>query len=525
MSETRASRKEIARKHLKKNRKNSIFKIAGIILLVLAVVAGMVFGISKLTQNPLASGAPAKTKSFYNQKLNWQSCENGMYCATMQAPVDWNNPKGDKVSIALIKTQATGQKQGSIVMNPGGPGSSGYDWVKDSAMSTISSKVTQSYDIVGFDPRGINKSDGIKCLDDKQHDTFRTNTANMDSDSGLAKLRTEYKSIADSCKKNSGPVLGHMDTASVARDMDLIRALIGEQKLNYLGFSYGTLLGATYANLYPEHVGHVVLDGAVDPALSYSEVTKIQASGFEQALKEYAQSCIKQKPCPLDPDGDGDAKAIVSSIQKMLNDNLSKPMKTSDGRTATSSILAQGIMVPLYNNLLWPTLSQAISEAMAGKPDRLVQFSDASAERGNDGKYTGNSDFSFMAVNCLDYSIPSDTKSIRADEAALEKVSPTFGRYMAGGGVICENWPYKTIRKIGPISTTSKSPLLVIGTSGDPATPFASAQNLTKELGNARLLKWKGQGHTAYGRSNDCVRDTVDNYFLSGNLPENNKTC
>ncbi|MFT4147306.1 MAG: alpha/beta hydrolase [Micrococcaceae bacterium] len=525
----RNQREQLTRRHLKKANDKNYGKVILALLLVVALIAAAWYAYTLITTNPYAKGIPRNLKSYYKQNVNWTSCENGMQCATVEAPVDWDNPSSDKVSLQLIKINATGQKQGSLVINPGGPGGSGYDWVRDSAMSTLSSTVTSAYDVVGFDPRGVGKSSAIKCLDDKDHDAYRANTANLDTDDGLQKLRDEYAKIAQSCKDNSGPVIGHMDTASVAKDMDMIRALLKENQLNYLGFSYGTLLGASYAGLFPDHVGHMVLDGAVDPAISYSEVTKGQATGFEQSLKAFANDCVQKKNCSLSQDDQGNtlsADDIVKKVRQMLTDNNTSPMKTKDGRTATSSMLVQGIMVPLYNNLMWPTLADALASAMYNKsPDSLIQFSDASAGRSSDGSYSNNSDFAFMAVNCLDYSIPSDTQSIRSDEAALKKASPTFGQYMAGGGAICEKWPYKTIRQLGPISTSSSNPLLVVGTSGDPATPFASAENLTKELGNAKLLKWNGQGHTAYGRSNDCVRDSVDNFLLKGTVPEDGKTC
>ena len=222
----------------------------------------------------IAAAAPAELRSFYSQQLDWKPCEGSFECAKVKVPLDYSKPDGDRIELAVIKLATKGDKKGTLLVNPGGPGGSGYDFVRDAANTNISEKVRSAYDIVGFDPRGVKRSAPVTCLTDKERDASRAKTYALDTDAGLNAALADNKAIAAKCAEKTGPVLGHIDTVSAAKDLDILRGVVNDAKLNYLGYSYGTLLGATYASLFPDNVGRLVLDGALDPSLSYEELTR-----------------------------------------------------------------------------------------------------------------------------------------------------------------------------------------------------------------------------------------------------------
>ncbi len=241
------------------------------------------------TPNPeIASAAPAELRSYYTQQVDWTACEADFECAKIKVPLDYSKPDGDSIEIAALKLSTKGSsKKGSLLVNPGGPGGSGYDFVRDAGTTHFSEKLRANYDIVGFDPRGVKRSAPVTCLTDQERDASRAKIYDLDTDAGLAETLADNKAIAAKCEEKTGPVLGHIDTVSAAKDLDILRAVLNDTKLNYLGFSYGTFLGSTYASLFPDNVGRMVLDGAMDPSLSYEELTSGQAKAFEKAIRAY----------------------------------------------------------------------------------------------------------------------------------------------------------------------------------------------------------------------------------------------
>jgi pimeloyl-ACP methyl ester carboxylesterase len=469
----------------------------------------------------IAAAAPAALRGFYSQQVNWTPCESDFQCAKIKVPLDYSKPDGESIEIAAIKLPTGSTKKGSLLVNPGGPGGSGYDFVKGAAATNISDKVRANYDIVGFDPRGVKRSAPVTCLTDPERDAYGAKIYALNSDAGLAAALADNKVIADKCIEKTGPLLGHVDTVSAAKDMDILRAAVNDTKLNYLGYSYGTFLGSTYASLFPDNVGRMVLDGALDPSITYEELTSGQAKAFEKALRAYVQRCQQESGCPLS----GSVDEGIQQIRDVIAAVEANPLKARDGRIVSASMVVTGIIVPLYNDDNWPILTQALDQILKGDPTQLQRLADFNADREPNGTYSSNSTFAFNAINCLDHPMATDTAAMRADEQRLRQDSPTLGYYFAYGGSNCKDWPYESVRTPAPVEYNGSADLVVVGTTGDPATPVEWASSLRKQLGKASLLTWKGEGHTAYGRSNDCISNAVDSYLVDGKTPVDNTVC
>ncbi|MDZ4090893.1 MAG: alpha/beta hydrolase [Arthrobacter sp.] len=474
------------------------------------------------TPNPeIASSAPAELRSYYTQDVAWSACESDFQCAKIKVPLDYSKPDGESIEIAALKLATKGGSKGSLLINPGGPGGSGYDFVKDAGSMHFSDKLRANFDIVGFDPRGVNRSAPVTCLTDEERDASRAKIYDLDTDAGLAETLADNQVIAAKCEEKTGPVLGEVDTESSAKDLDILRAALNDTKLNYMGFSYGTFLGSTYASLFPDNVGAMVLDGAMDPSLSYEELTSGQAKAFEKALRAYVENCLQSDGCPLS----GGVDNGIQQIRDLIAAVEANPMRAKDGRMVSASTLVTGMIVPLYNDDNWPLLTQALGAALKNDASPFLRLADFNAEREPDGSYSSNSTFAFSAINCLDYPMVTDTAGMRADDQQLRLDSPTFGKYFAYGGTSCKEWPHQNVRTPAPVDYKGSTDILVIGTTGDPATPVEWASELRKQLGNASLLTWQGEGHTAYGRSNDCVGNAVDGYLVDGKTPADNTVC
>ncbi|MFC6354685.1 alpha/beta hydrolase [Luethyella okanaganae] len=475
------------------------------------------------TSKPTGESVAAELEPFYNQVLAWSDCGAGMQCATAKAPLDWADPGAAEIEIALVRHPATGDKIGSLLVNPGGPGGSGYDFIKDSADYATDAKLQERFDIVGFDPRGVGRSSAVKCYEPAQMDDYLYGlaTATRGTDEWIAELEVSAKDFAKACDTNTGALLGNVDTRSAARDLDVLRAALGDKKLSYLGYSYGTLLGAVYADLFPDKVGRLVLDGAIDPSAGNFEVTKLQAEGFESALRAYLKDCLAKSGCPFDgsvDDGMGTIRALLHSVDV-------SPIRSDDGRQLGSSALLTAIIYPLYDATTWSYLSDLFVSVMAGKAEYAFQIADDYNGRNADGSYRDNSTAAFMAVNCTDYAYDDDPAKMRAEAAEIEAAAPVIGTYMTFFDIGCANWPYAFTGERGQIHAKGAAPILVIGTTNDPATPYVWAQALADQLESGHLVSYEGDGHTAYNKSNPCVNDTVDDYLINGSVPGSDPKC
>ena len=529
---------------------------------VLAAVAGVCLGVGAgvvpAAAAPAAGSAPASSskaavpkglESFYGQKVAWYDCvatggmeksadKTGFQCAKVKVPLDYSKPDGQTIEIAMKKHAATGSvRQGTLFVNPGGPGYSGVEMVENNE-TQFSPALNQAYDIIGFDPRGVGSSTAITCDDgagqqpakaaqggmgvnDPQPGSLVADVAGDDptpfrdaenpaADGGaeanvgfptlIEEITKDFKQEEASCAAHTKPagLLDHVDTVSVARDLDVLRALSGDQKLNFLGFSYGTYLGAHYAEFFPANTGRMVLDGAVDPSLSLGG----------RAVQE-GQSC------PLT----GDADAGVQQVRTLIASADQTPLKTADPNvTVDGSTIRSAIRRLLYSSEYWPLLSYALDQAITQKDGSYIQVLD--------GKVTaGGSAPTFYAVNCQDIPVQGDMASWEKEYQQILQSSPTFGASLGNQDARCQAWGHNGTRKPVPIHAKGAAPILVVGTTGDPATPYAWSQALADQLESGRLLTWEGNGHTAYGRSGACVQKAVDTYLTSGTLPKEGLTC
>jgi pimeloyl-ACP methyl ester carboxylesterase len=477
-----------------------------------------------MKSTPTGEKVAAELQPFYDQVLTWSACEDGFQCVTADAPLDWDDPERETIEVSLIRKVATGNRLGSLLINPGGPGASGVDFVRDSLDFAVSARLQSSYDIVGFDPRGVNKSSAVDCYDDPDELTdylYEISPEEVGSEAWIDDREQSSAEFGAACLEHTGELLGHVDTVSAARDLDLLRSILGDEKLNFLGYSYGTLLGATYADLYPEKTGRLVLDGAVDPATTDFEVTATQAQGFESALRAFLADCMTGNECPFR----GTVDKAMLDIRALFESLDASPLRASDGRQLGSGAMFNAVILPLYSPSTWPYLNDLFVDVMHGNADLAFQLADSYYGRNDDGTFADNSTEAFIAVNCLDYVSTSTRDTLHAEAESLAELAPVLGPQMSYGGTSCSEWPFEATRIRGPIAASGSGPIVVVGTTNDPATPYQWAEALAGQLENGYLVTYHGEGHTAYNKSNACVNDAVDGYFIDGTVPQTDPDC
>lgn len=458
--------------------------------------------------------------AIYAQELDWQACGE-LECATLVVPLDYAEPDGDTIEIAVSRHPAAGDRLGSLLINPGGPGSSGIDALSSIALPRFGQEVVDRYDLVGFDPRGVASSTPVTCVDGPVMDEIVSTDFDFGTDEGIQAAEDAYGAFGAACLENTGPVLEHVDTVSAAKDMDVLRAVLGDETLNYVGYSYGTQLGATYAALFPQQVGRLVLDGALDPTLSSQELSEGQAQGFENALRAYVADCQAGADCPLT----GSVDDGLAQVRSVLDRARKSPLPTGTERPLTGALAFSGIALPLYDESSWSYLTMGLDAALSGDGSILLQLADLYYDRNADGTYSSNSTQAFWAIGCADDRGTTDVAEMRAQAAAIEEVAPTVGYFFGYGGVICAQWPVPEAGGLDDYSAAGAAPIVVVGTTNDPATPYAWAESLAGTLDSGHLLTYEGEGHTAYGRSNACIADAVDAYLLEGTVPADGTRC
>ncbi|WKD33417.1 alpha/beta hydrolase [Streptomyces xanthophaeus] len=469
----------------------------------------------------------AALRPYYEQKLTWRDCGvPGFQCSTMKAPLDYANPgSGQDVDIAVSRRTATGpgKRLGSLMVNPGGPGGSGIGYLQAYAGIGYPAAVRARYDMVSFDPRGVERSSPVECLNGPAMDKYTQVDLTPDDPAERAELVAAFKEFAAACRTNSGRVLPHVSTVDAARDMDLLRALLGDKKLNYVGASYGTFLGATYADLFPDRVGRLVLDGAMDPTRPALELNRDQTEGFDTAFTAFAKDCAKQPDCPL---GKGGPDAVGARLKEFFRKIDAQPVSSGDpDRPLGEALATTGVIAALYDESAWPQLREALSSAINGDGSGLLSLADGYYEREADGKYA-NLMFANAAVNCLDQ--PPAFSGPEAVDTALpsfEKASPVFGAGLAWAALNCTYWPVKAAGKARELTAKGAAPIVVVGTTRDPATPYKWAQALAGQLESGTLLTYDGDGHTAYGRGSECIDAAINRYLLEGKAPQDGKKC
>ena len=554
---------------------------------MLAVLSGVCLGagigVVPAAAAPAAGAAvaakaavPKGLESFYNQTVEWYDCgatggmeesadKTGFQCAKVTVPLDYSQPEGETIEIAMKKHVATGSvRQGSLFANPGGPGDSGVEMVERNEIE-FSPDLNKSYDIIGFDPRGIGESTPITCAvagetpaggaaqgamgaEDPLSGSIRPDAAGVDPEppedteipaAGVAAGGAGFKALIDEITKNykqkeadcaastkPAGLLDHVDTVSVARDLDVLRALSGNDKLNYLGLSYGTYLGAHYAELFPANTGRMVLDGALDPSLTYNERRQGQAQGFERALRNYVEWCHSEQAvqagqsCPLT----GDTDAGVQQIGDLFTSANKTPIPSSDpNRPVTGEDMKQIVELLLYApESAWSGINEAL--------DQAINHNDASMFRIAMDQVTAQPLVNMGAMtstNCLDYRVEGDMATWKAQSEALGKIAPRFATTLEGGDLICQSWGHSGTKAPKALHAKGAAPILVAGTTGDPATPYEWSIALAGQLESGQLLTWEGNGHLAYGNPSHgpCVTNAVDNYLLTGTMPKKGLTC
>ena len=479
---------------------------------------------------PIAEPAgppPATLAGYYAQTLRWQACDKAFQCARLLVPFDYHRPAWRRFSLPVIRLRATGPgpRIGSLVVNPGGPGASGISYALQ-ARTEIPAPVRARFDVVGFDPRGVGASEpAVHCLSGPQLDTYLSTNENLSGADQIAPVVAEAKLFARGCERESGALLPWVGTRNAARDMDILRAALGDTKLTYLGKSYGTYLGTWYAQLFPSHVRALVLDGAIDPGSSSLRMNIVQGQGFEVALRAFVADCVARAGCPV---GHGPVAAGLARIQGLISRATAHPLVNNlSGQRADGALVLNGIATALYSQAYWPTLREALASALRGDATVLVELANALWERNASGQYTNLADAN-MAVECLDRPWPAGGPAglarWRAAAASAEQAAPAFGTSIMWGSLPCAYWPVRPDPQPS-IRAAGAPPILVIGNKRDPATPYRWAQALAGDLRSGVLLGWDGNGHTAYMRGSSCVDGIVNQYLLDLTVPRTGTVC
>lgn len=469
------------------------------------------------------------------QPVSWGPCRQaggggdslpipaGAQCGKIAVPVDYDEPDGAQATLALIRFPATGDKIGSLIINPGGPGESGIE-AAASLVEGLPAKVRQRFDLVGFDPRGVASSTpALWCNSDADNDRIRADPQVDYSPEGVDRIENTTKEFVQRCVDKMGDdFLANIGTASVAKDLDALRAAVGDDKINYLGYSYGTRIGTAYAEAYPDKVRAMILDGAVDPNADPIQADIDQAEAFQKAFNDYAADCAKDSECPL---GTDPAKS-VAVYRSLVDPLVDKPMKTKDPRGLSYGDAIVGTIMALYSPNLWRHLTQGLTEMTKGRGDTMLALADMYMRRDPQGHYTNATD-ARIAVNCVDQPPVKDRDKVVAEDKRLREVAPfmSYGEFTGHAPLsTCAFWPEPPTSTPHAAAAPGLPPVLVISTTGDPATPYQAGVDLAKQLGGT-LLTFKGTQHTVAFQGEQCIDDYVAAYLVDLKLPPAGATC
>jgi pimeloyl-ACP methyl ester carboxylesterase len=497
---------------------------------VLATLAALVLvaGCSKVVDGRAVISAPRP-----GTPIQWAPCKaassdetrmpSGAECGMLSVPVDYSRPDGDVAQIAMIRFKATGKKIGSLVVNPGGPGESGVEAAASMA-SGLPQSVRERFDLVGFDPRGVaNSTPEVWCNSDADNDRLRADPTVEYTPEGVAHIEGENKAFVQRCVDKMGKeFLASVGTNNVAKDLDAIRAALGDDKLTYLGYSYGTRLGSAYAEEYPDKVRAMILDGAVDPNADQIEEEIRQAAAFQKAFDNFAADCAKSPNCPL---GTDPAKA-VDVYHSLVNPLVKNPAKTKDPRGLSYSDAIVGTILPLYSPSLWRHLTQALTELKGGTGDTMLAMADLYMGRDEQGHYNNSTDVR-VAVNCVDKQPITDRAKV-VDEDRRTRLAAPFMSYGEFTGLApldtCAFWPVPATSTQHEIKVNGLPPILVVSTTNDPATPYKAGVDLAEQLGGS-LVTFQGTQHTVVFQGNSCIDDIAARYLVDVTVPPPNTRC
>lgn len=472
---------------------------------------------------PTATTDPALAR-FYAQQLDWQACLGGLQCSWLTVPLDYAQPDGTTIRLRISRVAATGDpatRLGSLVVNPGGPGASGLEFA--SYVASQSPAVARRYDVVGFDTRGVGQSAPITCMTGAQ--TTRWLRADPTPDTRAE--QTGYLALAAQipagCLSMSPEIARHVGSEETVRDLDVLRQALGDERLNWLGYSYGTFLGTHYAEEFPERVGRFVLDGALDPSLDGMQTSEGQSTGFQTAITRFARDCAPRASCPWR----GSTARVLRGINQLLDRLDAHPMRAARGRPLVQAEALSAVFYAMYSPLIWPSLRVALTYAADGDGRGLQTLSDYSAERTGPNRYATNMASAFPAIACWDTTAAPGRAGLAAAgrQWSASAAVPEMATAMSWGNAPCTSWYGHSSTAPAPASSTTTAPILVIGTTYDPATPYRWAQALSRQLTTATLLTYRGDGHTAYGGNSPCIDAAVNAYLLTGTPPAAGTVC
>jgi pimeloyl-ACP methyl ester carboxylesterase len=501
------------------------------------VIASIVAGCSLLDAQPAASVDPGPSAAAASPSAaagsspgtaatitpatpaHWTNCATKFQCATLRLPKDYHDPAAGTLDVKIIRLPATdrGQRIGSLIVNPGGPGGSGIELVQNSA-SAFPKALRERFDLVGFDPRGVNASSPVRCIDDL--DGLAALDPSPDDQKELDRSVKQAKDYADACAKRNATILPYLSTDAVVDDLDQIRQAVGDEKISYLGFSYGTLIGSMYADRYPDHIRAMVLDGAIDPSLSEVQLRTGQAKAFEAALGRFLARCSRRTSC-LFHEGGHSAKAFDALMAKIDKKSLPTP-RVADRRRVGPGLAFSAVLGSMYDKASWPALEAGLALAKRGDGSLLILLADPFRGRKANGTYSNMSD-AYYANTCLDFPSSTDIGTYTKMAATFKKVAPRF-RAVAFNDLPCAFWSVPSQRTPAPAKGAGAPPIVVVGSTGDTATPYAWAKSLAKQLESAVLVTRKGEGHTSF-LVNNCVKTALDGYLLDLKVPKNGLVC
>ncbi|WP_420809067.1 alpha/beta hydrolase [Amycolatopsis suaedae] len=489
--------------------------------------------------NGPAGPVPGGLERFYGQPLTWGDCvpfatsdstrsafgAPGLQCTRLSVPLDYARPDGPSITLGVLRQKASGDRIGSLVVNPGGPGASGMASAASQAETVASGELGQRFDLVGFDPRGVGASQpAVRCLTDAERDADRSDDSESDgSPQGVTRQETESKQLGEKCvqrTEHGAAMLANIGTRDVVRDLDVLRSALGDEKLTYLGYSYGTRIGYSYAEAFPGNVRALVLDGALDPEQDSIDSLVAQGAGFGKAFGEFTRWCVAQQDCALGTDPD----AAIGAFQQLVRPLIDNPAQAGERRLSFEDATT-GAVQALYSQQLWDVLNTGLNELKRQQGNTLLKLADAYNERGADGSYSTTQD-AFLAVRCVDDPRVTDRAAVAEAHRRYAEVAPFLDDGRSGGAALdaCAFWPVPNTSQPHTPKVGGLPPVLVVSTTGDPATPYAAGVNLAKALGG-KLVTFEGTQHTVFLQGNRCVDKAGTDYLVDGTLPAENTRC
>jgi len=477
-----------------------------------------------------SSSAPASPAAQVPANLDFSDCSDQFQtaintaaakrmtfsCGKLAVPLSYADPTGKTIQLFVLKVHAKSQKPadklGSLLVNPGGPGESGIN-LAAGLVSALSSDIFAHFDLIGFDPRGVGLSSPLECLSDQEKDQLVAADPDVRTAAGRAAVKAAATKVATDCSRKYGPALADYNTVETAEDMDVIRRAVGDDKLNYLGFSYGTRLGAAYAHEFPTNIRTEVLDGALDPGTSFVDFLAQQTKSLEAAFDQFATDCLHRPACAKLRNPRAAVQSLIASADRTPIPSSRK----GETRRATGGVVTLAVVAALYDQSQWVPLGNALLQAERGDSSGLFSLADAYNNRDPaTGHYTNVLDAE-TAINCNDTTFrPTDSMVASTARQWVSKY-PLFGKSSAASLYECFDWP-ESGHPLPPAAAPGAPPILVVGTVHDPITPYPQATALAKALGTGVVLSWAGEGHTAYPKTS-CIRTKVDGYLLTAKPP------